>query len=96
MKGLWKKIEQYYRYDETQCVNEILLKAAYPAKGMLPSIQGQAKKLIEKVREKRLSASGLDAFMFQYDLSSEEGIVKESFATSENTRNGLATMRQLK
>ena len=74
MKGLWKKIEQYYRYDETQCVNEILLKAAYPAKGMLPSIQGQAKKLIEKVREKRLSASGLDAFMFQYDLSSEEGI----------------------
>lgn len=70
---LWEKMEDYYRIDETSCVNEILAQAVYPA-GMLPKIQAYATNLVKKVREKRLSQSGLDAFMFQYDLSSEEGI----------------------
>lgn len=70
---LWKKMEDYYRIDETTCVNDILDKAAYP-EGILSTIQAQATRLVRKVREKRLSQSGLDAFMFQYDLSSEEGI----------------------
>lgn len=34
----------------------------------------QAKKLVEKVRAKRLTQGGVDAFMIQYDLSSAEGI----------------------
>lgn len=73
MDVFWKKIGEHYRTDETQYVEEILTKAAYPV-DLLPTIQNQAKSLVKKVREKRLSQSGLDAFMFQYDLSSEEGI----------------------
>jgi len=40
----------------------------------LSQIKTQAHDLISKVRSKRLSNSGLDAFMAQYDLSSFEGI----------------------
>jgi RHH-type proline utilization regulon transcriptional repressor/proline dehydrogenase/delta 1-pyrroline-5-carboxylate dehydrogenase len=73
MDGKWNNIEEYYRYDETKCVENILVKAAYPA-DLLSAIQNRARELVIKVREKRLASSGLDAFMFQYDLSSEEGI----------------------
>lgn len=68
-----QKLEQYYRIDETTCVNEILEKAAYPLE-LLNNVQLQATELVTKVRQKRLLQSGLDAFMFQYSLSSEEGI----------------------
>ncbi len=66
-------IDKRYRMDETECVTEILAAAALePA--LYRAVEARARKLVECVRQKRLSQSGIDAFMFQYDLSSEEGI----------------------
>lgn len=67
------KLEEYYRKDETECVKEILSEAQLKPES-LQRIQQRATVLVSRLREKRLSQSGLDAFMFQYDLSSEEGI----------------------
>lgn len=66
-------IDNRYRMDETACVQE-LLKEASLSPELFSKVQAKARVLVERVREKRLSQSGIDAFMFQYDLSSEEGI----------------------
>lgn len=66
-------IDNRYRMDETACVQELLKEAALPP-DLFGAVQEKARILVSKVREKRLSQSGIDAFMFQYDLSSEEGI----------------------
>ncbi|HRE31115.1 MAG TPA: proline dehydrogenase family protein, partial [Candidatus Berkiella sp.] len=66
-------IDKRYRMDETECVAEILKEAVLdPA--LFQAVETKARQLVETVRQKRLSQSGIDAFMFQYDLSSEEGI----------------------
>jgi len=70
---LWEAIDPHYRIDETTCVENILLQAAIdPA--MMEMIQAKAAILVKQLREARLSRKGIDAFMFQYDLSSEEGV----------------------
>lgn len=66
-------IAKAYYADETSCVKRLLTAAALP-KQMVASITECATKLVEKVRAQRLSKSGLDAFLYEYDLSSEEGI----------------------
>jgi RHH-type proline utilization regulon transcriptional repressor/proline dehydrogenase/delta 1-pyrroline-5-carboxylate dehydrogenase len=70
---LKQAIDKRYRMDETACV-EVLLKEAELPNDLFMAVQDRARVLVAKVREKRLSQSGIDAFMFQYDLSSEEGI----------------------
>lgn len=70
---LKQAIDQRYRMDETACV-ELLLKEAALPNDLFQAVQDRARVLVTKVRQKRLSQSGIDAFMFQYDLSSEEGI----------------------
>ncbi len=62
-----------YRMDETECLNTIIPLATMP-KASIIRIQKQARQLVELVRQTRLKKSGLDAFLYQYDLSSEEGI----------------------
>ncbi len=60
--------------DEKSCVQS-LTRLAKATEGQTLKIQHIATKLVENVRKERLSKSGLDAFMVQYDLSSDEGIV---------------------
>lgn len=70
---LRKAIEEAYRQDETEVVERILKEAAL-TDSQKANIETRAKKLVEQVRLERKKRGGIDAFMFQYDLSSEEGI----------------------
>lgn len=67
------KLTEYYRKDETACLNALLQNINFNEKDIL-NIQKQARTLVEAVRSKRLGIGGIDAFMYQYSLSSDEGI----------------------
>lgn len=66
-------ISALYREDEEQCVNDLLLQASMP-EDALNRVHKLARRLVEQVRAKRIGKGGLDAFLYQYDLSNEEGI----------------------
>src|SRR5476651_1241061 len=66
-------LDDYYLADETACV-ETLIQSAIFSTDALARIAKTAEKLVINVRETRLAQSGLDAFLYQYDLSSDEGI----------------------
>ncbi|MES2212673.1 MAG: bifunctional proline dehydrogenase/L-glutamate gamma-semialdehyde dehydrogenase, partial [Pseudomonadota bacterium] len=66
---LYDAIIQRTRKDETQMVQELLASAEVPVKA-----HDLAYRLVVAVRQGRLGQGGLDAFLFQYNLSSEEGI----------------------
>lgn len=70
---LRRAITDAYRMDETTLV-EALIEAAQMPNESLQRIKIQAKELITSVRAKRMKGSGLDAFLHQYDLSTDEGI----------------------
>ncbi len=62
-----------YWMDETACVESLLNAAALPIE-TLEKITTIAKELVFGVRKERMAGKGLDAFLRQYDLSSEEGV----------------------
>lgn len=62
-----------YRQNETECL-QVLLTAAELPEAKLQKISHLAEELVVAVREQRIGKGGLDAFLYQYDLSSEEGI----------------------
>tara|TARA_R110000868_G_scaffold392875_1_gene663686 strand:- start:366 stop:4184 length:3819 start_codon:yes stop_codon:yes gene_type:complete len=64
---------QAYRIDETESVEHLLQHATLPD-DMLKRTYDRAYSLVDGVRSERLGASGMDAFMQQYDLSTNEGI----------------------
>lgn len=66
-------ITQAYRQDEVSCV-ENLIKFASISDAKRHAISELAEKLVISVREQRLGKGGIDAFLYEYDLSSEEGI----------------------
>ncbi len=66
-------LTEAYRKDETECL-KALSPAAELSDSLLHSINQTAERLVVAVREQRIGKSGLDAFMYEYDLSSEEGI----------------------
>ncbi|MBT6206720.1 MAG: trifunctional transcriptional regulator/proline dehydrogenase/L-glutamate gamma-semialdehyde dehydrogenase, partial [Francisellaceae bacterium] len=66
-------ISQYYLMDENDLVIELLRAAKLPD-SKIHNIQQTARRLVINVRKSRLRSGGLDAFLFEYDLSSEEGI----------------------
>lgn len=66
-------IAQAYYADETTCVKQLLQQAALPRQ-VIEKISQCAAQLIDQIRKQRLSKGGLDAFLYEYDLSSEEGI----------------------
>lgn len=68
----WAIAKAYYA-DETSCVKHLLQQAALPRE-MTDKIERRAAKWVEQIRAQRLSKGGLDAFLYEYDLSSEEGI----------------------
>ncbi|WP_235953542.1 trifunctional transcriptional regulator/proline dehydrogenase/L-glutamate gamma-semialdehyde dehydrogenase [Noviherbaspirillum galbum] len=62
-----------YRREEGEAVRWLLGQASTtPAAG--ERIQAMARKLVQAVREKRTRASGVDALMHEFSLSSEEGV----------------------
>ena len=62
------------RMDETRCVEECLAEAML-APDARDRIDATARRLVEELRRRTQGAGGLDAFMAEYELSSEEGIV---------------------
>jgi RHH-type proline utilization regulon transcriptional repressor/proline dehydrogenase/delta 1-pyrroline-5-carboxylate dehydrogenase len=71
--NLRKAISDAYRRDENQCVDYLLQQAPLNAAD-LQSIEATARELVQQVRKERLGKGGIDAFLYQYHLSSEEGI----------------------
>ncbi len=67
-------INALYLADETNCVNELLVQAKMDTTAR-QRIQDQATHLVEAVRQNRTGKGGVDAFLRQYDLSSQEGMV---------------------
>ncbi len=61
------------RRDETQCLQTLLIEADLTAEQQT-NIQKLAKDIVGKVREARVRASGVDALMHEFSLSSDEGI----------------------
>lgn len=70
---LREKMTAVYRADEAQVLETLLPYADLP-QDALNRIKQRAHDLVAVVRSKRLGSGGLDAFMFQYNLSSDEGI----------------------
>ncbi len=63
-----------YRMDEDACVEACLTQARLPADAT-DRVEVMARRLVMAVRESDAGAGGLDAFLHQYELSSEEGVV---------------------
>ena len=59
-----------YRRDETEAVQWLLAQGATPG----ADARALAHRLVSSVREKRTRASGVDALMHEFSLSSEEGV----------------------
>lgn len=72
-KLLFKSIQEAYRMDENLCLIPLLKEAKLPPSSF-KTVNNLARVLIEELRHDRLNKGGLDAFLYQYDLSSEEGI----------------------
>jgi RHH-type proline utilization regulon transcriptional repressor/proline dehydrogenase/delta 1-pyrroline-5-carboxylate dehydrogenase len=62
------------RMDETRCIDERLADANLPPDAR-DRIDATARRLVDELRRRTQGAGGLDAFMAEYELSSEEGIV---------------------
>jgi RHH-type proline utilization regulon transcriptional repressor/proline dehydrogenase/delta 1-pyrroline-5-carboxylate dehydrogenase len=60
--------------DETACVERLLIEAALDT-AALQRVDGMARQLVTAVRRKPLPFGGLDGFLHEYDLSSQEGVV---------------------
>ena len=71
---LFPEINALYRADEAAVVSTLLREATLPAEAR-DRISQKARELVAEVRKQRLHGSGIDAFMHQYELSSQEGIV---------------------
>lgn len=67
------KINELYRLDEAVCLDALIKQAAFTDQD-LAHIQNVAHDLVVRVRKDHMKESGLDALLYQYDLSSEEGI----------------------
>ena len=70
---LRRAITEVYRRDEASAV-QALLAAINRHTEVQPQVQALAKNLVTAVRRERTRASGVDALMHEFSLSSEEGI----------------------
>ncbi|MBT8131645.1 MAG: hypothetical protein KJO35_05190, partial [Gammaproteobacteria bacterium] len=69
-----EKMNSYYLHDESAVIEE-LLPIARLDPAAADRVQKQSRELVAAVRKNRQGAGGLDAFLQEYDLSSQEGIV---------------------
>jgi len=67
------EVQRHYRIDEDAWVDELLNHVAL-GQEQRQRIEGHAGNLVEAVRAGRLGRGGVDAFMVEYELSSEEGV----------------------
>lgn len=67
-------INGMYLAPEDKVLEMLLTKAELPAES-LARVRAKARTLVEAVRAKGANRSGVEAFLHQYDLSSEEGVV---------------------
>ena len=67
-------INSSYHTDETQLVRALLETAQFDAEAS-ERINNFAQSLVKRVRDRKAEQGALDAFMQEYDLSSEEGVV---------------------
>ncbi|BCA95437.1 bifunctional protein PutA [Legionella antarctica] len=72
-EGLRAAINQAYRLDELSLITELCEKAAL-GQQQTAGIESSAIKLVEAVRTERKKNTGMDSFLMEYALSSEEGI----------------------
>ena len=72
--ALRSAISSLYLADETALINKFLGLAALPTEHAALVVR-QAAQWVERVRQLKSEQSPLDAFMQQYDLSSEEGVL---------------------
>lgn len=73
MPELRLAIAKAYREDETASVNKLSLIAELPADALI-RVRSKAEQLVKLVRQRRVGKGGLDSFLFEYKLSSNEGI----------------------
>ncbi|KTD19266.1 bifunctional PutA protein [Legionella lansingensis] len=66
-------INKAYRMDELTLMTELIEKAALDSR-QVSAIRNQATALVEQVRTERKKSTGIDSFLTQYSLSSDEGI----------------------
>ena len=69
-----RAINPHYLANEAETIRELLNTAAFD-EGLQARIADTAHELVTAVRYHRAKDSGIDAFMKQYDLSSQEGVV---------------------
>ena len=67
-------VDRAYQADETEAVSQ-LLKHVHFEPGVEKRIDQRACSLVESVRARHADRGLLDAFMQEYDLSSEEGVI---------------------
>ena len=67
-------VRDAHRMDESACLVERLAQAAL-APELLARIEATAARLVRSVRDERLRAGGIDAFLHEYQLASDEGVV---------------------
>lgn len=66
-------IDQDYQIDETNLVKQFISQSPITGE-KIKTVNQLAKSLVEKVRSQQNKSTGLDAFLAEYDLSTEEGI----------------------
>lgn len=72
-EGLRAAINHAYRADELCLITELCNKAELSAQQLL-SIKEKATQLVQLVRSERKKSTGIDSFLTEYALSSDEGI----------------------
>ena len=72
--ALRQKVRAATRADETRTVEQLIEAATLPADA-LDRIAERARELVRRVREERIGQGGLDAFLHEYGLSTQEGVV---------------------
>lgn len=72
-EGLRGAINKAYRVDELSLITELCEKASLN-KDELDAINANATRLVESVRAERKKSTGIDSFLTEYALSSDEGI----------------------
>ena len=72
-EGLRAAINQAYRVDELSLITELCEKATLGQQQMA-GIKTSAMKLVDAVRTERKKSTGIDSFLTEYALSSDEGI----------------------
>jgi len=71
---LRRAIEGAYRADETACVEMLLDEAALP-RDARARVAETARTLVEVIRSRGARAGGIDAFMNEYKLTNQEGVI---------------------